>query len=328
MNKMLKATAVCGAMIAAMPAMANDYFSIGAMPVGGTAYQWAAGIADIIARDDATIETSAEATKGLVENMRLMIDGEIEVGVVNSAMERNAYDATGDYEGGETGKVLGWLSLVSSAMHIFTLEGSGIESDDDLVGKRVGIGQPGGSALQDSLIHLETIGMTPGEDFDEFQVSVVQQVDMIANGQLDAGMWTGVLPLVNLSQLASQHEVRLVPIPQEVIDTITTEYPWYAPMTIPGGTYPTEPNDIDSYAISINLDIGTEVSEDVVYRATKAVFENIEDLRMVHPALADYQLEDVLSGVSIPLHPGAQRYYEEIELPGLEEFLARVGGAS
>lgn len=300
---------------------AADFLSIGSCPVGCTAYTWSAGIADVINKNVEGIEATAEETKGYVANIKLLQDGEIEASMATSLSSYEAYAATGPYEGSEPGKILSWMSIAPVGMHVITLEGGGIDSIADLKGKRIGMGQPGGVSMLDANVMMD---MVAGEDFKAFRVRLGDMVDMLSDGNIDAALWNGSFPLAPVIKLSAQRDVKLVPISDEFYADLNAEYPPYFRLSIPGGTYEDVATDTPTYGLANGLVISAEVSEERVYEMTKAIFESLDDLAGVHPAFGRVSKETVLNGFGAPLHPGALKYYREIDVPGIEEFVART----
>lgn len=318
-----KTLLVTATLLAPIGAQAAEFLSIGSCPVGCTAYTWSAGIADVINKNVEGIEVTAEETKGYVANIKLLQDGELEASMATSLSSYEAYAATGPYEGTEPGKILSWMSIAPVGMHVITLEGSGINSIDDLKGKRVGMGQPGGVSMLDANVLM---GMVAGEDFEDFRVRLGDMVDMLSDGNLDAALWNGSFPLPPVIKLNAQRDVKLIPISDEFFADLSANYPPYFRLTIPGGTYEDVPGDTPSYGLANGLVISADVPEERVYLMTKAIFEHLDDLGGVHPAFGRVSKETVLNGFGAPLHPGALRYYREIGVPGIEEFVTRTGG--
>lgn len=300
---------------------AADFLSIGSCPVGCTAYTWSAGIADVINKNVEGIEATAEETKGYVANIKLLQDGEIEASMATSLSSYEAYAATGPYEGSEPGKILSWMSIAPVGMHVITLEGGGIDSIADLKGKRIGMGQPGGVSMLDANVMMD---MVAGDDFKAFRVRLGDMVDMLSDGNIDAALWNGSFPLAPVIKLSAQRNVKLVPISDEFYADLNAKYPPYFRLSIPGGTYEDVAADTPTYGLANGLVISADVSEERVYEMTKAIFESLDDLAGVHPAFGRVSKETVLNGFGAPLHPGALKYYREIGVPGIEEFVART----
>lgn len=310
------------ALVTPLAAQADDFFSIGSCPVGCTAYTWSAGIADVINRNVEGVEATAEETKGYVANIKLLQDEEIEASMATSLSSYEAYAATGPYEGSEPGKILSWMSIAPVGMHIIALDGGPINGIEDLKGKRVGMGQPGGVSMLDANVLME---MVAGEDFEPFRVRLGDMVDMLSDGNIDAAIWNGSFPLPPVIKLSAQRDMKLIPISDAFYADLSAKYPPYFRLSIPGGTYEDVAGDTPTYGLANGLVISADMPEERVYLMTKAIFDNLDALAGVHPALGRVTKDTVLNGFGAPLHPGALRYYREIGVPGIEEFVARVG---
>lgn len=323
MKLTLRYALIAAATLVAPMAAQAEFLSIGSCPVGCTAYTWSAGIADVINKNVEGIEVTAEETKGYVANINLLQDGEIEASMATSLSSYEAWAATGPYEGSEPGKILSWMSIAPVGMHIIALEGGPINSVEDLKGKRVGMGQPGGVSMLDA---NALMGMVAGEDFDAFRVRLGDMVDMLSDGNIDVALWNGSFPLPPVIKLSAQRDVKLIPISDAFYADLNAKYPPYFRLSIPGGTYEDVAADTPTYGLANGLVISADVSEERVYEMTKAIFESLDDLAGVHPAFGRVSKDTVLNGFGAPLHPGALKYYREIGVPGIEEFVARTSG--
>ena len=126
--------------------------------------------------------------------------------------------------------------------------------------------------------------------------------------------------------MSAQRDVKLIPISDAFYADLNAKYPPYFRLTIPGGTYEDVVGETATYGLANGLVISADVSEERVYEMTKAIFENLDGLAGVHPAFGRVSKDTVLNGFGAPLHPGALRYYREISVPGIEDFVARIGG--
>ncbi|MXQ07410.1 TAXI family TRAP transporter solute-binding subunit [Alphaproteobacteria bacterium GH1-50] len=319
----IKSAFVAAALVLPAGAQAQDFLSIGSCPVTCTAYTWSAGIADVINRNVDGVQATAEETKGYVANIALMQNGELEASMATSLSAYEAWAATGNYAGTEPGKILSWMSIAPVAMHIIALEGGPVNSVEDLKGKRIGMGQPGGVSMLDANVLMAKVA---GEDFEPFRVRLGDMVDMLSDGNIDAALWNGSFPLAPVIKLAATRDLKLIPVEDGFFDALRADYPPYFRLSIPGGTYEDVADDIPTYGLANGLVISADVPEERVYQMTKAVFENLDALAGVHPAFGKMSKETILNGFGSPLHPGALRYYREIGVPGIEDFVARTGG--
>ena len=191
-------------------ASADTKLSIGSCPIGCTAYTWSAGIADVINNNVEGVSLTAEETKGYVANIKLLQNNELEISMATTLSSYQAYAAEGPYKGTEKGKILSWMGIAPVAMHIITLEDSGINSMEDLKGKRVGMGQPGGVSMLDADAMMETLGLKEGADFKAFRIKLGAMANGLADGNLDAALWNGSFPLPPVKKLIASRNVKLI----------------------------------------------------------------------------------------------------------------------
>jgi TRAP transporter TAXI family solute receptor len=324
-SKLFTSLAVVGGLALGSQAYADTYLSIGSNPVGNTAYQWAAGISDVVNKNVSGVQAAAEGTKGYVANVQLMLDGKVEAGFSNTKLAYEAHHAEGDYAGQKPGQIMGWMSIKPIIMHVIVMDDSDIKSIADLKGKRVGMGQPGGTSMLDADFLMRTNGLEPGKDFKDFRVKLPAMVNMLGDGQLDALIWNGSPPMPPVIKLKSQHKVRILDIPREISAKIRASSAAYTKGDLPANTYADQPKDVMSYRLGNVLLIKSDVPEEIVYQSTKAVMENLDFMGKVHPAWKKVSKEGIINGFTIPLHPGALRYYREAGVPGIDEFAKSVG---
>lgn len=328
--RLYKAIALTGAALMAISISrtsvqaAEMQLSIGSCPVGCTAYTWSAGIAEVINKNVEGVTVTAEETKGYVANIKLMQSKQMEIAMATSLSSYQAYAATGPYEGSEKGAILSWMSIAPVAMHVIALEDGPVKTLADLKGKRVGMGQPGGVSMLDADAMMSTLGLKPDEDFKPFRIRLGNMVDSLADGNLDAALWNGSFPLPPVVKLTASRKVRLVPIPDDFFAKMKAAYPPYFRLSIPAGRYKGIDADTPTFGLANGMVISKDVPEDLVYNMTKAIFENLPQLKTVHPAFGRVSKETVLNGFGAPLHPGALKYYREINVPGIEEFVKQT----
>lgn len=327
MNKTIKTLSFTLGLItatAAGMASAKSYISIGSCPVGCTAYTWSAGIAEVINKNVPDTEAAAEETKGYVQNVKLLLAGDLESAMSTTLSAYDAYHGQGTFAGTKPGQVLSWMSIAPVAQHIITLADSEINTLEDLKGKKVGLGQPGGTSMLDADALVKDLGLVPDEDFKPFRVNLGSMLDMMSDGNLDAAIWLGSFPLPPLIKLDAQRDIKLLEIPEATISSLKKIYPPYFSLSIPANTYKDITEDTKTYGLGNALVLHADVSDETAYQMTKAIFDNLNYLETVHPAFAKVTKDTVLSGFAAPLHPGVLKYYREIGVPGIEEFVSRT----
>jgi TRAP transporter TAXI family solute receptor len=297
----------------------KQFLSIAGNPIGQTAYQWAAAIADLINRNIPDISATAEETKGYMENVRLLADGQAECGFTNNIILNEAYNSSGSFTNIPPKKVRAVMAISPIVMHVIVLKDSSIKSVYDFEGKKVGIGQPGGSALLDATRLIEALGYKES-DFKAYKVNLAEQIDMLKNGQLDVVIWNGSIPLPAVIELATTKKIRFLDIPGKVSAKIIAKYPSYFKYNLNANMYPGQTKTVNSFALENVLMARSDIPENTVYEITKLIMENLAHLKKVHPAFGFVSKNSVLSGLTAPLHPGALKYYREAKIPKIEDF--------
>jgi TRAP transporter TAXI family solute receptor len=191
------------------------------------------------------------------------------------------------------------------------LEGSGITSLADLRGKRVSIGAPGSGTEVNAAAILNANGITY-DDIDEQRLNFNETADALSNGDIDAGIWSVGAPTSSIMNLATTKDIVLIALSEAEMAAARGADPVFAMTTLPGGTYEGVAEDTPVLGVPNVLVVSSDMSDDLAYNITRAMFEQIESLRAVHPAANETSVEFTMLATPIPLHPGAIRYYEEI----------------
>lgn len=308
--RMLGAVALVAAGLGA-PALAQDQISIATGGTGGTYYPVGGGLAEIINNHVEGYSATAEVTGASVENMGLIATGDADLAIALADTVAQAYTGTGKFEGQQLDMVRGLASLYANMVHIVALKSSGITTLEDLRGKRVSVGAPGSGTEVNTAAILTANGITY-DDIDEQRLNFNETADALANGDIDAGFWSVGAPTSSVLNLATTQDIVIIALTQAELDAAMAEDQTFAKTTLPGGSYTGVDGDITVLGIPNVLTVSSEMPEDLAYALTKAMFENIAELRAVHPAANETTVEFTMGATPVPLHPGALRYYEEV----------------
>ena len=309
--KFVRALAASTLVVLAAPVVAQEQLSIATGGTGGVYYPMGGGLAEIINGKVEGYSATAEVTGASVENMGLIATGDADLGIALADTVAQAYSGTGRFEGQQLPMIRGLASLYANMIHIVALEGSGITSLQDLRGKRVSIGAPGSGTEVNAAAILNANGITY-DDIEEQRLNFNETADALSNGDIDAGFWSVGAPTSSILNLATTKGIVILQLSAEELAASQAADPTFAVTTLPGGTYTGVDADISVLGIPNVLAASSEMPDDLAYAITKAMFENIADLRAVHPAANETSVEFTMSATPIPLHPGALRYYEEI----------------
>lgn len=308
--KWLKVAALA-ACVASAPLLAQEQLSIATAGTGGVYYPMGGGLAEIINRHVEGYAASAEVTGGSVENMALIATGDVDLAIALGDTVQQAQTGTGRFSGQPLGMIRGLASLYMNLVQIVTLADSGIGSLQGLKGKRVSIGAPGSGTEVNASAILSANGMSYA-DISEQRLNFNETADALANGDIDAGFWSVGAPTSSILNLATTRPVRLVALSDAEIAAARAASPIFARAVVPGGTYPGVDGDVPVLGIPNVLVASAEMPDALAYAITRAMFEQIGQLRAVHPAAGQTTVEFTLETLPVPLHPGAVRYYEEI----------------
>lgn len=275
---------------------------------GGTYYPLGGGMADHITKN-AGVTATAQATGASAENIRLLRDKKADIAFTQNDIAEYAAKGTNMFE--KDGKIESFQALgalYDETIQIVVSADSNIKSVTDLKGKRVSVGAPGSGTEVNAQQILEAYGMK-FEDTQLQRLSFADSAKAIQDGQLDAAFQTAGTPTAAITELAATKGVKIIPIDADKIDAIIAKYPYYVKTTVPANTYQTVPEEVTTVSVKSMLLIRSDLSADLVYKVTKAIFENSDKLG--HAKAKEIKLENVKNGVSIPVHPGAQKYFDE-----------------
>jgi hypothetical protein len=306
---MFKALAA-GTLIAfAAPAAAQQQLSIATGGTGGVYYPMGGGLAEVINNHVEGYAATAEVTGASVENMGLIATGDADMALGLADTVAQAQTGTGRFEGQQLEMIRGLASMYANMIQIVTLEGSGITSLEDLRGKRVSVGAPGSGTEVNAEVVLSANGITY-DDIDEQRLNFNETADALANGDIDAGFWSVGAPTSSILNLATTQDIVMIELTDEQMAAAQEAQPLFARTTLSGGTYEGV-DDTMVLGVPNVLAVSSEMSDDLAYAITSAMFENIADLQAVHPAANQTTIQFTLDATPVPLHPGAIRYYEE-----------------
>ncbi|MBT8410950.1 MAG: TAXI family TRAP transporter solute-binding subunit [Octadecabacter sp.] len=293
------------------PAVAQVQLSVATGGTGGVYYPMGGGLAEIINNHVEGYSATAEVTGASVENMGLIATGDADFAIGLADTVAQAYTGTGRFDGQQLPMVRSVASLYANMVQIVALEGSGITSLEDLRGKRVSIGAPGSGTEVNAGAILEANGISY-DDIEEQRLNFNETADALANGDIDVGFWSVGAPTSSILNLATTQDIVVIELTEAELTAAMGANATFATTTLAGGTYNGVDADVGVLGIPNVLTVSSEMSDDVAYAVTKAMFENIADLQAVHPAANETTVEFTMSATPIPLHPGAIRYYEEI----------------
>jgi TRAP transporter TAXI family solute receptor len=251
-----------------------------------------------------------------VFNINAVMSGDLDFGIAQSDLQYQAVKGLGDWEEkGPQSELRAVCSLHPEAVTLVAAVDAGIETLDDLIGKRVNIGNPGSGQRANSIDVLTSAGIDWREDIRAEGLKASECASMLQDGRIDAFFYTVGHPAGAITEAtAGRRKVRIVPITG--MEALLESAPYYAETVIPVALYPNAANteDVPTIGVLTTLVTSADVPADVVHTLTRALFENLDEFKEQHPAFAGLTAEGMLKGLTAPLHEGAMRYYLEAGL--------------
>lgn len=297
----------------------TNFVTIGTGGVTGVYYPTGGAISRMInlQKDVYQIKATVESTPGSVYNINAVISGDLDFGITQSDRQYQAYHGLAEWADiGKQEDLRAIFSIHPESITLIVSEESGINSLADLKGKRINLGNPGSGQLQNSRDILKTIGLDE-KDFNAEFVKAVEAPGLLQDERIDAFFYTVGHPNGNIKESTSGRiKVKIIPITGPEIDKMLEEFPYYAKSVISKEFYPNSLNeeDINTIGVKATFITSVNVNEKIVYAMTKEVFENLEEFKKLHPAYKVLTKENMMAGLSAPIHEGASRYFKEIGL--------------
>ena len=287
------------------------FMSVGTGSTGGAYYPIGVALAEILTRNLGT-QATAEVTGGSLENLMLINQGDCDIGIAQGNNMMDAYNGTGDYEGNAYENINALFGGLSKGyFQVVVLADSPIQSMADLKGKKVCMGPAGNGAIAVADTIWSKYGFTK-EDLNTSYVAYDDGITQLEDGNMDAVVIQTAIPASAIQQLAAGGKsFRLLNVDEEIANQLCEEYGYFGYGTIATTVYDNMPEEAHTMYISNMVAVRADLDEELVYQMTKAIFENLDIVKESHKAASGLTLEGAVR-VSIPMHPGAERYFKEI----------------
>ncbi|MEL6521931.1 MAG: TAXI family TRAP transporter solute-binding subunit [Pseudomonadota bacterium] len=296
---------------------AQEFISIGTGGVTGVYYPTGGAICRLVnkSRKEHGIRCAVESTGGSVYNINTIKAGELEFGVAQSDWQYHAYNGTSKFAENPFPEVRAVFSVHPEPFTLVVRGDSGIESFEDIKGKSVNVGNPGSGQRATMEVVMEAFGIGMGDLALATEYKGSEMAKQLCDGNIDAMIYTIGHPAAAIKEATTTCDARLVSVTGAPVDKLVGDNPFYRKATIPGGMYAGTDGDTETFGVGATFVTSAEIPEDTVYVVAKAVMENLEDFRSLHPAFANLKAEEmVVDGLSAPLHPGAEKAYKELGL--------------
>lgn len=293
----------------------QKFMTIGTGGVTGVYYAAGGAICRLVNKDRAKhgFRCSVESTGGSVVNINTIKAGELDFGVAQSDVQYNAVHGSKQFEkDGKNADLRAVFSIHPEPLTALSRKEANITKFEDLKGKRMNVGNPGSG----SRAAMDELLAAMGWKTSDFGVAAELKADehgaALCDNKIDAFFYGVGHPSANIQDPITTCGAKLVPLTGPAVDKLVKANSYYAKVNIPGGLYAGHPNPTPTYGVLASFVTSAKVSDEAVYTLTKAVFENFEEFKKLHPAFGALDPKDMIKdGLSAPLHPGAVKYYKE-----------------
>ncbi len=296
----------------------QNFVTIGTGGVTGVYYPTGGAICRLVnkGKKEHGIRCSVESTGGSVYNLNAIAEGDLDMGVAQSDQQYRAYNGTSTFEEvGPNKDLRAVFSLHPEPFTVVARTDSGVKEFKDLKGKRVNIGNPGSGQRATIDVVLEKYGWTTDEFKLASELKAAEQSSALCDNKVDAIVYVVGHPNGSIKEATTACDAVIVSVAGKEIDELIADNPYYRTAVIPGGMYSGTDADTKTFGVGATFVSSAKIPADTIYQVVKAVFENFDDFKKLHPAFANLKKEEMIKdGLSAPLHDGAVRYYKEAGL--------------
>lgn len=288
---------------------AQTFVTIGSGGVGGTYYPLGGVMAELLSNGGVNIRANSRSTSASRENCRLVASDQAQIGMTMGSTLWQAYNGVDAFKDDGKLDLLTLMHMYAAPQHIVTTTRTGIKTFDDMKGRKVSVGAPGGGDQVLTNMILAAAGWTD-KDFQKQQLTQPEAVTALKDGNLDAAFFNFAIPGSAVMEIAAVRDVVLIPIPDEVIAKVVAENPFMMPFTIPAGTYDKQAKDCKVVADGNFLVVSSKMSDQVAYDCLKIFIEKRAEIQKTTPHAAEFTPQKAGAGI-VPFHPGAAKYLKE-----------------
>jgi TRAP transporter TAXI family solute receptor len=304
--------------VAAWPAAAQQRVFI-SVATGGTAgvyFPLGAALAELWSGRVPNVQATAQTSGASVANVRLLQRGDVAIAMVQNDITYYAFNGIEMFmdrianQPSPVANLRGMAMLYPETIQIVTLRAKNITSVADLRGRRIAVGAPGSGTEVNArqILRMFELGYyNTRPDFLNF----AEAADQVKDGIVDAAFITAGHPTAAVQDIASNRDLKLLPVPRDVVEQLRAQWPYYTQVTIPANTYRGQTEAVDTVAVMAMLVTRQDVDESLVYALTRSMWENTDRLRAAHARGRDITTASARRGMPITMHAGALRFYRE-----------------
>ena len=311
---LLAAAVLAVAVVAPARAQPRRLVTIASGWVVGVYYPLAGAMSRIAyTAKDLNIRATVEASGASVANAQLIASGDADFALLQNDIAFYAFNGATlpAFKGKPVRNMGGVFTIYPELIHVVATHASGVRALRDLRGKRVAIGPPGSGTEQNALQIFEVYGLKESDLARLERVDAAAASDQLKEGRVDAAFFTTGLGSAVLVDTFLSGKVTIVPIDSVPVEVLRKQYPFYTLERIPANTYRGQEREVVTPAVMAMLVARSDLPDDLVYRFTRAIFDNLPQFHSAHAAARALTLQTAQNGMAVPLHPGAERFYRE-----------------
>jgi len=315
MKSLAIAALTAGALLTSTAQAEEKFVTIGTGGQTGVYYAVGQSICKLVNRNkkESNIKCTAPSTGGSVANLNAIKAGEMDMGVAQSDWQYHAYNGTSKFKDqGANSNLRAVFSVHPEPFTVIARTDANVKSMADLKGKKVNIGNPGSGQEGTWNVVWSALGFSNDDLALASQLKSSEQSSALCDNKVDAIIFTAGHPNGSIKEATTSCDAQLINVTGPEITALYTENEYYAPATIPGGMYKGTDKDVTTFGVGATFVSSTNTDADTIYAIVKAVFENFDRFKKLHPAFANLKEADmIVNNLSAPLHEGAKRYYKE-----------------
>ena len=302
--------------ILSTPVFPSQFITIGTGGVTGMYYPTGGAICRFVNqyKKESKIRCSVESTDGSLYNLNTLKNGELDFGIVQSDIVYQASKGEGAFEGAAIPKLKSVMAIYPELLTLVTRKDANINSLVDVKGKRINLGNPGSGNEATALTLFDASGIKKEDLAFAGALKASEMPDALRDNKIDGYFYMVGHPTANIKDASTSVDVKITPLAGENIDSLIKKYPYFAKANVPGGLYTGNDEPTPTFGVKAVLVTSDDVSANAVYTVVKAILENFDEFKQLHPAYADITKESLLDGLSAPLHEGAKKYFKETGL--------------
>ncbi len=299
-----------------VPAFSAEFITIGTGGVTGTYYPTGGAVCRLVnkMKKETKIRCSVESTGGSIYNINTIKNGELDFGIAQSDVVYQAANGTKKFKDKPIKKLRSVMAIYPELFTLVTRKDAKINGIMDIKGKRINLGNPGSGNEATALALFKKLGLKKSDLAFAGALKAAEMPDALRDNKIDGYFYMVGHPTANIKDASNSLPVQITPITGAKVDEFVKENPYFAQADVPGGIYKGNDKGTPTFGVKAVLVSSTDVSDKAVYTVVKAILDNFDAFKKLHPAYANITKESLLQGLAAPLHEGAKKFYKEAGL--------------